>query len=145
MHIPFFLIDESMRGQHIGKWLLAEIEQYAWAQSVDHIQLNPVDEEAESFFKHMNYALYEKDFDNALTKENPLTKEKKYSTLSVISIVNLISMGLFNGQRRFKDARIISLSEQFKYSYNPCYSFTEAAYQNVAACQNKRNAGKKSK
>ncbi|CAF1265454.1 unnamed protein product [Didymodactylos carnosus] len=50
-------------------------------------------------------------------------------------VINLTTIGLVNSQPRFKDVRIIIPSEQYKYSYNPCYSFTERGCQNVAACQ----------
>jgi hypothetical protein len=49
-------------------------------------------------------------------------------------VVNLISIGLRNGQPRFRDI-VPTTASYYSYSYNPCYSFAESSCQNAAVCQ----------
>ncbi|CAF1211276.1 unnamed protein product [Rotaria sordida] len=49
-------------------------------------------------------------------------------------IINLSSIGLRNGQPRFRDLSSPS-SSYYMYSFNPCYSFTENSCYNAAVCQ----------
>lgn len=49
-------------------------------------------------------------------------------------IINLTSVGLRNGQARFRNLSTTS-SSSFTYSFNPCFSFTENNCENAAVCQ----------
>ncbi len=49
-------------------------------------------------------------------------------------VINLTSIGLRNGQPRFRDLST-ALSSYYNYSFNPCYPFTESGCDNVAVCQ----------
>ena len=53
-----------------------------------------------------------------------------------MGVINLTSIGLQNGQPRFRDVSSIS-STFYKYSFNPCYSFVESNCQNAAVCQSR--------
>ena len=49
-------------------------------------------------------------------------------------VINLTSLGLRNGQPRFRDVSP-SVGSSFTYSFNPCYPFTENTCQNASICQ----------
>ncbi|UJR21026.1 hypothetical protein I4U23_024126 [Adineta vaga] len=49
-------------------------------------------------------------------------------------VINITSLGLRNGQPRFRDLSAIS-SSYYMYSFNPCFSFSENTCQNAAVCQ----------
>lgn len=54
----------------------------------------------------------------------------------VYGLINLESIGLRNGQPRFRDVSS-SMGSSYTYSFNPCYPFTENNCQNAAVCQSK--------
>ncbi|CAF4522053.1 unnamed protein product [Rotaria sp. Silwood1] len=49
-------------------------------------------------------------------------------------VINLSSIGLQNGEPRFRDLSTPT-SSYYTYSFNPCYSFTENSCYNAAVCQ----------
>lgn len=56
--------------------------------------------------------------------------DSKYGTIDLSSIGNM------SGIAAFKDMTSIYPND-YLYSYNPCYKFTEASCQNVSGCQSK--------
>jgi hypothetical protein len=50
--------------------------------------------------------------------------------------IDLSSIGSATGKPKFKDVASI-YPNNYRWSYNPCYTFSEDSCQNVAGCQSK--------